>query len=102
MGQVVQSFHMAFLGGRDCCFFGGGPRSCRQHCALCDPSMCDAEGNPATVSCVSVAGASAGSSRGGASTGERALTNTSQVYYRITAKIDGPKGTHSFVQAMIF
>jgi len=34
--------------------------------------------------------------------GAKALTGTSQVYYRVTARIDGPKNTVSFVQTMVY
>ena len=33
--------------------------------------------------------------------GVKSLTGTSQVYYRITARVDGPKNTLSYVQAMV-
>jgi type IV pilus assembly protein PilX len=34
--------------------------------------------------------------------GAKALTGTSQVYYRVTARIDGPKNTVSYVQTMVY
>jgi type IV pilus assembly protein PilX len=34
--------------------------------------------------------------------GQKALVGTSQVYYRITARIEGPKNTVSFVQTMTY
>jgi type IV pilus assembly protein PilX len=34
--------------------------------------------------------------------GQKALTGTSQVYYRITARIEGPKNTVSYVQTMVY
>ena len=65
--------------------------------------MCEAEGSAATVPCVSVAGASEGTSRGGlGGPGDVPLTNTAQVYYRITARVDGPKNARGFVQAMVY
>lgn len=47
------------------------------------------------------AGASEGSTRGGASYGNMPLTGMSQTYYRITTRIDGPRNTVRFVQAIV-
>jgi hypothetical protein len=33
--------------------------------------------------------------------GTKALTGSSQVYYRITARVDGPKNTVSYIQTMV-
>jgi Tfp pilus assembly protein PilX len=47
------------------------------------------------------AGASEGSTRGGASYGNVPLTGESQTYYRITTRIDGPRNTVRYVQALM-
>jgi type IV pilus assembly protein PilX len=47
------------------------------------------------------AGASEGSTRGGASYGNMPLTGMSQTYYRITSRIDGPRNTVRYVQAIV-
>jgi Tfp pilus assembly protein PilX len=57
---------------------------------------------PPNQECVTLADPGKSGSKGGVAYGERALTGTSQPYYRITARIDGPKNTVSFVQAMVY
>ncbi len=47
------------------------------------------------------AGASEGSTRGGASYGNMPLTGMAQTYYRITTRIDGPRNTVRYVQAIV-
>jgi hypothetical protein len=46
-------------------------------------------------------GESEGSTRGGASYGNLPLTAEAQTYYRITTRIDGPRNTVRFVQALV-
>lgn len=57
---------------------------------------------PPNQECVTLADPGKTGSKGGVVYGEKALTGTSQPYYRITARIDGPKNTVSFVQAMMY
>ena len=52
--------------------------------------------------CAKVATVSVGSTKGGSSYGSAPLTGTSLVFYRITAKIEGPKFTVSYLQAFIY
>ena len=47
------------------------------------------------------AGASEGSTRGGGSYGNTPLTGESQQYYRITTRIDGPRNTVRYIQALV-
>jgi Tfp pilus assembly protein PilX len=57
---------------------------------------------PPNQECVTLADPGKSGSKGGVAYGEKALTGTSQPYYRITARIDGPKNTVSYVQAMMY
>ena len=52
--------------------------------------------------CVTLADPGKSGSKGGVQYGEKALQGTAQVYYRITARVDGPKSTVSIVQAMMY
>lgn len=52
--------------------------------------------------CVKVSTVSVGSTKGGGSYGSSPLSGTSLVFYRITAKIEGPKFTTSYIQAFIY
>ena len=52
--------------------------------------------------CTKVATVSVGSTKGGGSYGNSPLNGTSLVFYRITAKIEGPKFTVSYLQAFIY
>jgi type IV pilus assembly protein PilX len=73
--------------------------------------VCNAEGDPnalyakdgATIMACSRlgAGASTGSTRGGPSYGNTPLTGESQQYYRITVRIDGPRNTVRYIQALV-
>lgn len=64
--------------------------------------LCNSAGDPAStgVDCAvsQTAGSSAGSSKGA---GVIALQYNSQVYYRITSRIVGPRNTVSFIQAIV-
>jgi len=65
--------------------------------------MCATTGSLATVpTCVTVAGGSLGGSKGGIQYGERPLTGNTTAYYRVTAQIQGPKNTLSYVQTMLY
>jgi Tfp pilus assembly protein PilX len=46
-------------------------------------------------------GASEGSTKGGAAYGNTPLTGGAQTYYRITTRIDGPRGTVRYVQSLV-
>ena len=46
-------------------------------------------------------GASEGSTKAGASYGNLPLTGGAQTYYRITTRIDGPRGTVRYVQSLV-
>lgn len=64
--------------------------------------MCDLAGNPGSVNCVrTTTGGTADSTKGGATYGGAALPSTSQIYYRITARVTGPRNTVSYVQMMV-
>jgi type IV pilus assembly protein PilX len=52
--------------------------------------------------CAKVSTASVGSTKGGGSYGSSPLAGTSLVFYRITAKIEGPKFTVSYIQAFVY
>jgi len=73
--------------------------------------VCNAEGdsnalyakdNATIMACSRLgAGASEGSTRGGPSYGNMPLTGESQQYYRITVRIDGPRNTVRYIQALV-
>jgi type IV pilus assembly protein PilX len=52
--------------------------------------------------CAKVSAASVGSTKGGGSYGSSPLAGTSLVFYRITAKVEGPKFTVSYIQAFVY
>jgi type IV pilus assembly protein PilX len=52
--------------------------------------------------CVKVSTVSVGSTKGGSSYGSAPLAGTSLVFFRITAKIEGPKFTTSYIQAFVY
>ena len=62
--------------------------------------MCETPGASSESKCTNstVAGISGGGAEEG---GEKTITASSAVYYRITARIAGPRNTLSFVQAMV-
>jgi Tfp pilus assembly protein PilX len=68
--------------------------------------MCSAAGSPLTTDCVRGSasgggtGGTEGSSQGSASSGPP-LSRDTQVYYRITTRITGPRNTVSYAQAMV-
>lgn len=64
--------------------------------------MCELAGNPGSVNCVRTsAGGTTGGTQGGATYGGAALPSTTQIYYRITARVTGPRNTVSYVQVMV-
>jgi type IV pilus assembly protein PilX len=64
--------------------------------------MCVAAGNPGSTNCVrTTTGGTTGGTQGGATYGSAALPSTSQIYYRITARVTGPRNTVSYVQVMV-
>lgn len=73
--------------------------------------VCNAEGDPNSLvaadgvtpmACSRLGvGASQGSTRGGASYGNLPLTGEAQTYYRITTRIEGPRNTVRYVQALV-
>ncbi|MGD9951813.1 MAG: hypothetical protein AB7S87_04430 [Burkholderiales bacterium] len=64
--------------------------------------MCEVAGNPNSVNCVRTStGGTAGGTKGGATYGGAALPSTSQIYYRITARVTGARNTVSYVQVMV-
>jgi hypothetical protein len=56
-------------------------------------------GAPANQECVTVSDPGKG---GPKEAGQVALIGTSQVYFRVTARIEGPKNTVSYVQTMVY
>jgi type IV pilus assembly protein PilX len=67
-----------------------------------DPNSIYASDGVTPMVCSTVgAGASEGSTRGGASYGNMPLTGTSSTYYRITTRIDGPRNTVRYVQVLM-
>jgi type IV pilus assembly protein PilX len=52
--------------------------------------------------CAKVSTASPGSTKGGGSYGVSPLTGSSLAFYRITARIEGPKYTVSYIQAFLY
>jgi Tfp pilus assembly protein PilX len=66
-------------------------------CAV--PGATSGTGAPANQECVTVSDPGKG---GPKEAGQVALTGTSQVYFRVTARIEGPKNTVSYVQTMVY
>lgn len=56
-------------------------------------------GAPANQECVNLVDPEKG---GPKEAGSKALSNTTQVYFRITARIEGPKNTVSYIQSMVY
>lgn len=52
--------------------------------------------------CYKIATGSSGSTKGGGAYGSTPLSGSAQPYYRITARVAGPRGTVSFVQAFVY
>jgi len=64
--------------------------------------MCLNTGAVDQDNCVVHRGDLAGSSKGGAAYGEKAIKGAARPWYRITARIVGPKNTVSYVQSMVY
>jgi len=67
---------------------------------MCNVS--NASVNAPNQTCVKLQAAGSGGSQGGGAYGSLPLSNTWQVYYRITARTVGPKNTVSYVQVMLY
>lgn len=52
--------------------------------------------------CFKIASATSGSTKGGGSYGVTPLSGSAQPYYRITARVEGPRNTVSYVQAFVY
>jgi len=52
--------------------------------------------------CFKVASGSSGSTKGGGSYGVTPLSGATQPYFRITARVEGPRNTVSYVQAFLY
>jgi hypothetical protein len=70
-------------------------------CALVGGAT-EKDGAPVGQECVTLEGALKSGSKGGVQYGEKALPGSAQVYYRITARVQGPKNSVSVVQAMVY
>jgi len=66
--------------------------------------LCDSSGNPATVNCIRAtsSGATGASSKGAAAYGSYAISSPSQAFFRVTVRVDGPRNTVSYVQAVLY
>jgi len=64
--------------------------------------LCSTQGDPVNISTGCLTDLSQSSSQGGSKgSGTVSLQGTTQVYYRITTRIAGPKNTVSFVQSIV-
>jgi type IV pilus assembly protein PilX len=64
--------------------------------------MCQSTGPQLNANCVRVASAAApASTKGAVGYGQQALQGATSTYYRVTVRIDGPRNTVSYVQAML-
>ncbi len=64
--------------------------------------LCDLPGAPTVVNCVkSPVGGTSSSTKGTVDYGTYPLSSASQVYYRVTVRITGPRNTVSYVQAVM-
>lgn len=63
--------------------------------------LCANAGNPTSGANCSASTVSSVASGSGEEAGEKAITSPSAIYYRITARIVGPRNTVSFVQSMV-
>jgi type IV pilus assembly protein PilX len=62
--------------------------------------MCEAEGAPTTDTCLLSSGGGGNSTQRGAIVGEKPLGGAQATFYRVTARVVGPKNTVSYVQAV--
>jgi hypothetical protein len=84
---------------------GGAPDAAGNKVSYVIHRMCALAGSiagtsaPANQECVTVSDPGKG---GPKEAGQKALVGTSQAYFRITARIEGPKNTVSYVQTMVY
>ena len=65
--------------------------------------MCNESGKSIDATdCAKVSTVSVGSTKGGGSYGSSPLAGTSLVFYRITARIEGPRFTVAYIQAFVY
>jgi len=65
--------------------------------------MCSQSGvSVDATDCAKVSSVSVGSTKGGGSYGSSPLSGTALVFYRITAMVQGPKFTVSYIQAFVY
>ena len=65
--------------------------------------MCSESAKSITATnCAKVSAVSVGSSKGGGSYGVSPLTGSALAFFRITARIEGPKYTVSYIQAFVY
>ena len=64
--------------------------------------MCMVEGPVDQDNCVVLGGDLTNASKGGAQYGEKAIKAVSRPWFRVTARIEGPKQTVSYVQTMLY
>jgi hypothetical protein len=82
--------------------FDAGPDPASNQVHYVIHRMCELAGNPGSVNCVRTSlGGTTGGTQGGATYGGAALPSTSQIYYRITVRVTGPRNTVSYVQVMV-
>ncbi len=64
--------------------------------------LCDASGPSASANCIrNSSGGTASGTKSGAAYGTFALSASTQIYYRITARVVGPRNTVSYVQVVV-
>lgn len=64
--------------------------------------LCASAGGVSSASCVSYEqNTSSGSTMGGGGYGSKPLAGSSQVYYKVTVRVQGPRNTVSYVEAVI-
>lgn len=64
--------------------------------------LCASPGKPTDVACQKTpVGGTSGSTKGTPSQNERPLATSSQVYFQVTVRVDGPRNTVSHVQAIL-
>lgn len=102
-GQSWDNFWNTVLAAQSITLNGGAPDAAGNIVSYAISRMCNAIGDPATVntdcSVSVVASTNAGANSQGAT--EVGLQYSTQYYYRITARIAGPRNTVSYVQATV-
>ena len=63
--------------------------------------LCDATGNPNSTTCGLYYGTSTGGAGGSMAVGSPLFLGTPQLYYRVTTRVDGPRGTVSVIQSSV-